>query len=75
MLCLRVCKEIKPDSKDAKKKGVGRTWADISVQEKSCPSVCQDVPGSVPGMKEPVNPLIHLRRAVGSLMADLERFL
>lgn len=43
LLCLKeYAKKIKADSKDAKKwAGLG---SDINVQEKSCPSVCQDLP-------------------------------
>lgn len=65
----------KPDSKDAKKwAGLG---VDTGVQEKSCPSVCQDLPGSALRMKEPENPLTHVRRAVGDLLMEdlLEHFL
>lgn len=73
-LCLKeYAKKIKPDSKDAKK------WAglesDINVQEKSCPSACQDLRSAL-RMKEPENPLADVRRAVGRLTEDLlERFL
>lgn len=63
---------MKLHSKDAKKwAGLG---ADISVQEKSCPSVCQDLPGSALWMKETENPFVHVRRTVRGLMEPSRTF-